>query len=93
MLPRDDGRTLGKVVAHLNDAESSWRFTLKGKADEAESVRPVRGMMATLWTSQYDRHVTERAALHVSPDEAETAVTLAAALVHWFTSGAVSRAE
>lgn len=93
VLPRDTDRTFGKMLAHLRDAEASWRFTLKGKADEAESVRPVREMMATLWTSQYDRHVTEGTPLLVSPEEAETAVTLAAALVHWFTSGAVSRPE
>lgn len=93
VLPNDGGRTLGKVVAHLRDAESSWRFTLQGRADETETVRPVREMMATLWTSQYDRHVSDDSPLVVSAGEAEAAVTLAVSLVHWFASGAVSRAD
>jgi hypothetical protein len=51
-------------------------------------------MMRVLWKSQLDRHGTDNEAvpIEVSKDEAETALHLAITLVHWFTSGAVTRA-
>lgn len=89
LLPADDRRTLGTMIAHLRDAEHKWTFVLPGHAGDAPAIRHVRQSMQLLWTSQYDRHVTEGTDLNVSPEEAEAAVPLAATLVHWFQNGHV----
>jgi len=94
LSPKDpSNRTLGTMLANVRDAPQKWQFVLQGKSSPEESMLPVSQAMAMLWTSQYDRHVTEGKPHHVTQPEAEVAVTTAAIIVHWFESGAVRWAD
>jgi hypothetical protein len=92
VLPSDPKATLGKIIPAMRDAPSKWRVVLQ--PTDADPVASVVAMMELLWKSQHDRHgdADETRPLSVSDSEAEAAVHLAAALVHLFASGAVTRA-
>lgn len=88
-LPPDKTATLGKVIGHLKANKAS----IKSKLAPQGAVVPadvLLGMFGLLWHSQWDRHgVPDNAAgFQVSKEEAEAAVHLAAALVHWLSAGA-----
>ncbi|MGP3636842.1 hypothetical protein ACTU45_26385 [Streptomyces sp. 24-1644] len=89
--PKDTLPTLGKMISAFRDKPEKWNFSFK--VDSATDPKKVLlGMMQILWTNEYTRHVDPDVAapLHVSQDEAESAVVLALSLVNWFASGAVS---
>lgn len=87
VVPNDPQGTLGKVVSHLDQARDQWEFALQTRRDGDPSVQTVIDCMGTLWTSHYDRHVTNGVPLHIGAREAEAALPLAATLVHWLQQG------
>ncbi|MFF4664656.1 hypothetical protein [Streptomyces sp. NPDC001282] len=89
--PKDTVPTLGKMISVFRDKPEKWTFAFK--VDSATDPKKVLlGMMQMLWTNEYSRHVDQdiQTPLHVSQEEAESAVVLALSLVNWFASGAVS---
>jgi len=91
LTPKDPRPSLGKMIMTLRDGLQKWRFTFT--IDSAVDPKHVLlQMMQLLWTNEYSRHVDAdpSAPLHVSQEEAESAVVLALTLVNWFTSGAVA---
>lgn len=88
--PRDSTRTLGKMISAFRDKPEKWSFSFT--VDSTVSPKDVLlSMLQVLWTNEYSRHVDAdtQAPLHVSQEEAESAVALALTLVTWFSSGAV----
>jgi hypothetical protein len=93
VLPGDSEATLGRVIGAVRGQPHLWQVTLTHRDDPQQPVNALIEMMTALWRSQYDRHVdlSSGAPLHVSQEQAETALHLAVTLVQWFTSGRVSR--
>lgn len=90
--PNDTIPTLGKMISAFRSKPEKWKFSFK--VDSAADPKGVLlGMIQILWTNEYSRHVDPDIAtpLHVSQEEAESAVVLALTLVNWFISGAISR--
>lgn len=89
----DIGRgTLGTAVAHIRDTVGKW--TVGGlDADQQASGETLLAMLKTLWHNQQRHAQTDGSIADVSQHEAETAVTLAVTLVHWFASGLVRRVD
>lgn len=91
-LPSASKATLGTVIAHIRDTVGRWSV---GALDAAETASgdTLLLMLKTLWHNQ-ERHARADGTIaNVSRDEAETAVSLAITLVHWFTSGLVTRVD
>ncbi|MEV7994882.1 hypothetical protein AB0O67_24115 [Streptomyces sp. NPDC086077] len=89
--PNDTIPTLGKMISAFRSKPEKWNFSFKvDSATDPKSV--LLGMIQILWTNEYSRHVDPdiKAPLHVSQEEAESAVVLALTLVNWFISGAIS---
>ena len=91
VLPTDRSATLGKVIGSLRQGAYKWQLSLTHQANPKRPMDTLVENPALLWEGQYDRHVTEGAPLHVSQEEAETALHLAITLVQWFTAGHVAR--
>jgi hypothetical protein len=92
-LPNDRDATLGRVIGTIKGQRHLWHVSLTHRDDPQQPVAALLAMMESLWRSQHDRHVNldPAAPLHVSQEEAETALHLAVTLVQWFTSGRVTR--
>jgi hypothetical protein len=92
VVPKNQTGTLGHVVAHIADTVDRW--TVGGlDADKQASGDTLLAMLRSLWHCQ-ERHARQGGTIvDVSQQEAETAVSLAVTLVHWFGSGLVRRAE
>jgi hypothetical protein len=89
-IPNDSSGTLGKAIAHIASTVDKWTV---GDLDTSKqsSGQTLLAMLQTLWTNQA-RHATPDGTIRdVSQQEAETAVSLAVTLVHWFTSGVARR--
>jgi hypothetical protein len=92
LTPDDPRPSLGKMNAVLRDGMSKWDFAFT--VDSAVEPKVVLlQMMQLIWTNEYSRHVDadDTVPLHVSQEEAESAVVLALTLVNWFTSGSIKR--
>lgn len=92
VLLKDRDATLGKVIGTLRASPRQWTFVYPSNDKGVDPYDVLVGMLQTLWTSQYDRHVTENKPLSVSQEEAEAAVVLAVTLVQWFHSGHIRKA-
>jgi hypothetical protein len=55
-LPKDPEPTLGKVIAHLDQAVGKYRFAIADRSTQPASIDAVREMMRTLWFGHRDRH-------------------------------------
>ncbi|MEH3068316.1 MAG: hypothetical protein PGN15_09785 [Aeromicrobium erythreum] len=85
-ISKDATGTLGKALAHLRQTQESW--DVGGLPAGAEMLV---SMLGSLWRGQ-QRHATKDGdILGVGKSEAETAVSLAVALVHILSSGMVRR--
>ena len=91
-IPDNPTGTLGQVIAAMADKPSKWETSLK-PPEGVDAMEHIIGMLRLLWRSQRDRHGVPDPAPRIITiqTEAEAAVHLAATLVHWFDSGAVSR--
>jgi hypothetical protein len=89
-IPADSSGTLGKAIAHIANTVEKWTV---GDLDTTKqsSGQTLLAMLQTLWTNQARHAAPDGTIRDVSQQEAETAVSLAVTLVHWFTSGAARR--
>jgi hypothetical protein len=74
------------IAGELTPNAALWRFTIV-----PHTMDPVISAMATLWDGQTDRHAGNRPTVPITQEAAQAAVLLAATLVHWFATGAISR--
>jgi hypothetical protein len=93
VLASDPKATLGRMIGHLRNEAAHWQLGISqpGRADP--EITPLLAMMQLLWEGETGRHATGKRARRETQPEAESAVHLAATLVHWFTSGAVRTAN
>lgn len=91
-VPKSPRASLGTATAHIRDTLDRWTV---GSLDAKEiaSGQTLVDMLGTLWHNQ-ERHAGTDGKIHdVSRLEAESAVSLAVLLVHWFGSGLVVKNE
>jgi hypothetical protein len=88
--PNNDKATLGTVTAALRDQAAKWSFAI-GHRQGTNPVDLVVAMMNGLWTGQTDRHEGGTPAKPITQESAEAAVQLAVTLVHWFSTGKVTK--
>ncbi len=90
VIPEDGGPTLGKILAAMKAKPEKWTSVFTPPAG-VDPIHVVIGDLELLWKSQDDRHGVPGSAppIVVSQSEAESAIHLAAALVHLFDSGAI----
>lgn len=91
ICPNDQLCTLGRMIGLLKANTENWNVVLN-PPEEVDSVLAVASMMELLWKSQLDRHGTanEDVPIEVSNDETRVAVHLAATLVQFFRSDAIT---
>lgn len=91
-IPDSPRASLGGVIAHVRDTLPRW--SIAGlDASEIDSAQTLLDMLMTLWHNQ-ERHArADGTIVDVSQAEAEAAVTLAVTLVHWFTTGLVTKCD
>jgi hypothetical protein len=91
VTPSDPRPSLGKMIAAIRAKPDKWRVALS-RDTAVQPTEVLIGMLQLLWTNEYSRHVepNESAPLHITQEEAESAVVLSLTLVNWFSSGAVT---
>jgi hypothetical protein len=82
---------LGSMLADLRNKPEKWKTVLNPSAP-VNDVVAITAMIELLWKAQLDRHGSPDAdaQLHVTQPEAEAALHIAAALVHLFSSEAIT---
>lgn len=93
VLPNDRDATLSRVIGELRGNPGRFATSFRQQPGKLAPLDAVRDMCALLWTTQYDRHVTDGAPLEMSQEQAEAALPVAVSLVHLFRTGAVTVAE
>jgi hypothetical protein len=88
--PNHADATLGTMRGELRANAVRWTLAIPGK-DGTGSIQPLVAMLGLLWDGQEWRHGGQLPERDATPEEAETAVHLAATLVHWFVTGAVRK--
>ncbi len=91
--PKNSNATFGTVVRDMEN-QRDWSLPFARQHDKAPTAQVVIDLMRAIWHGQHDRHggaLSSNLPLAVSQAEAETAVTGAVSLIHWFTSGALVR--
>lgn len=89
--PQNARQTLGTMIRDVSAKPSKWSFVI---ADgNASGVDTVVAMMRVLWDGQTSRHGGVTATRSETPEEARTAVHLAATLVQFGASGALRAAR
>lgn len=89
--PQNVKQTLGTMVADIRNKPEKWEFALVGSTS-TPGLQAVLGMMEVLWAGQSSRHGGAAPTRLETIDEARAAVHLAAALVQFGHSGALSAA-
>jgi hypothetical protein len=86
ITPNDLKATLGTIIGEMRTHLATYEFAISpGSPDTALAI------MTTLWNGHTDRHGGNLPTVPITSEAGEAAVHLAAALVHWFASGAVRR--
>jgi hypothetical protein len=88
--PNHGRATLGTMLGEIGSARSKFvtAFTVPASTD---AIAVVESMMRTLWDGQTSRHGKLTPTQPETVEAARAGVHLAATLVQWFTSGAVTR--
>lgn len=86
--PKDLKATLGTMLGQLRPTTALWRFAIA-----PHTMDRVINAMEILWDGQTDRHGGNRPTAEITQEAAQAAVLLAATLVHWFATGAVTRRQ
>lgn len=88
----DNGRTtLGSIIRDMSARPDKWSFVIHPRGEDA-GIPAIISMMDLIWTGLVARHGDDEAArIEATLPEAETALHAAAALVYFFSSGAISR--
>ncbi|MFF7202045.1 hypothetical protein [Streptomyces sp. NPDC008141] len=89
--PNHSRATLGTMLGELKGGARSKFTTALATGTTADPIAPVEELMRALWDGQTSRHGKQTATVPETLESARAAVHLAAALVQWFTSGAVVR--
>ncbi|WP_406399812.1 hypothetical protein OH805_12180 [Streptomyces sp. NBC_00879] len=88
--PNNAKATLGTMLGVIRNSPSKFTTVLfipTGK----EPITSVQAMMQALWDGQTSRHGAQTGTVPETLEAARASVHLAATVVQWFTSGAVSR--
>jgi len=91
IVPRQAGATLGHVLGQLTRQGDLYELAMADKTGAHSSVEPVTSLVRLLWEGHTDRHEGNASSAKITPEAAEIAVHTAAALVQWFTTGAIRR--
>jgi hypothetical protein len=87
--PNDLTATLGKIIGQVNGS-GKWSVPVVRENPTGIAMETIVSMMKTLWTGQADRHGgNPDPSLTITQDAAEVAVTLAVALVQFFTASLI----
>ncbi|MFB7957851.1 hypothetical protein [Streptomyces sp. NPDC056045] len=81
--------TLGSMLGELKTARHKFAAVIPDP--DGDPLAPVEAMMRALWKGQTSRHGAKDATVPETPETARAGVHLAATLVQWFLSGAVTR--
>jgi hypothetical protein len=87
--PNHAKATLGTMLGEIKGARHKFSTAINSPA--GDPMAPVEAMMRTLWEGQTSRHGAQTATVLETLEAARSAVHLAAALVQWFVSRAVTR--
>lgn len=90
MTPNDAKATLGKMLGEFKSARHKFTSVLPTPTT-GDPVGAAESMMRALWDGQTSRHGSQTPTVPETLESARAAVHLAAALVQWFVSGAISR--
>jgi hypothetical protein len=92
VIPRQSEPTLGHVIGRLR-ADGDWSLPLTREDPDAPTSGTVLKLAQALWKGHHDRHGGQPPGSlpEVTQEEAETAVSIAVPLVHWFSTGLVAR--
>ncbi|MFF8618531.1 hypothetical protein [Streptomyces sp. NPDC015350] len=83
------GATLGSMLGEFKTARHKFATVIPDP--DGDPLAPVEAMMRALWKGQTSRHGAKDATVLETPETARASVHLAATLVQWFLSGAVTR--
>ncbi|MFB7585361.1 hypothetical protein [Streptomyces hydrogenans] len=86
--PNNSKATLGSMLSVLRNSRQKFTTEIPSPGDP---IAPVEAMMRTLWEGQTSRHGSDTPTVPESLEAARAGVHLAAVLVQWFASGAVTR--
>lgn len=91
VVSRQNNATLGHVIGQMRN-DGDWALPFDRVSGDAPAGGVPLEMCQMLWFGQHDRHGgVPSAPGSVSQREAEAAVSLAVSLVHWFSSGMLTR--
>ena len=95
VTPNDAGATLGRINGQIS-ADPRWTLPFQRADSKYTGNDALAAILRTIWAGQVDRHGGDVEAggevpVAVTPEAAEATVVLAVAIVHLFTTGAVSR--
>ncbi|MEU3736582.1 hypothetical protein AB0E78_05870 [Streptomyces sp. NPDC032198] len=88
--PNHARATLGTMLGEIGNAQGKFVTTLSTPTGK-DPIAPVEAMMRALWDGQTSRHGKQTVTVPETLESARSAVHLAATLVQWFASGAVTR--
>jgi hypothetical protein len=89
--PNHARATLGTLLGALKAHQSDWELAILDPHCTARDAEVLVEMMELPWQGQSDRHAGSLPTVPIPADAASMAVHLAAALVHWFNTGAIRR--
>jgi len=87
VIPKNNGATLGTILAALANKPSNWTFRLSSSSKNIGNVETLEAVLRLIWLNP-DRHGsgTVRVPTH---GEAETVVQIAVMVVGWLRTGAL----
>jgi hypothetical protein len=89
--PENERTTLGSIIRDLKARPDKWSFVIHPRGEDT-GIQTIISMMDLIWTGLVARHGDDEAErIEATLQEAESALHTAAALVHFFNSGAISR--
>lgn len=86
--PNNTKATLGTMIGVVRNSPSAFQFAVQGPNSNGTTLL---ALLQLLWQGQTSRHGGQQPTRNETQAEAEVAVHLAATLVQWFSSGAVTR--
>ncbi|MGW3328551.1 hypothetical protein [Streptomyces virginiae] len=88
--PNNAKATLGTMLGEIKNARHKFTTVLSTPAG-SDPIAPAEATMRALWEGQTSRHGAQHATVPETLEVARAGVHLAAALVQWCLSGAVTR--
>ncbi|MEU6934808.1 hypothetical protein AB0A05_37575 [Streptomyces sp. NPDC046374] len=86
--PNNSKATLGSMLSVIRNSRQKFATAIPSPGDP---IAPVEAMMRTLWEGQTSRHGSDTPTVPETLEAARAGVHLAAVLIQWFASGAVTR--